>query len=431
MFGINKKKTENKLTLKVDSSLLQEQYNKKIEEQQRSSNLKGYRKGKAPKDVIEQYYGDQITSQIIYEGMTNTFYKKISEDKISVVGQPQLNPLTMDIKKDIKFEAIYESYPEFTLKKFSSIKYKKPIASLLDADLDNSILQMQKRFGNLEKVDESVSDGKYAKIDFEGYLNEELFEGGAAKDYLIEIGSNNMIPGFEEGLIGLKVGDEKDLNINFPDDYHAEDLKGKPVKFKIKVNEVLETSLPELNKDFFSKIGIDVETTEEFKKDLKVKLEKDLEVSLKRKEKERLFDSLEKLNPIEIPSAMVMAESENLRKSAAQQMGMDISKIKDEELPLENFSENATKRVRLGVILNKIIEDNDLKSNPELVKELIEERSSGFKDPEQYKNWIYGNEEQLKNIESLALEEQVTDLLISQSKSEEENLSFEEVMTMG
>lgn len=431
MFGINKKKTENKLTLKLDSSSLQEQYNKKIEEQQRSSNLKGYRKGKAPKDVIEQYYGDQITSQIIYEGMTNTFYKKISEDKISVVGQPQLNPLTMDIKKDIKFEAIYESYPEFTLKKFSSIKYKKPIASLLDADLDNSILQMQKRFGNLEKIDESVSDGKYAKIDFEGYLNEELFEGGAAKDYLIEIGSNNMIPGFEEGLIGLKVGDEKDLNINFPDDYHAEDLKGKPVKFKIKVNEVLETSLPELNKDFFSKIGIDVETTEEFKKDLKVKLEKDLEVSLKRKEKERLFDSLEKLNPIEIPSAMVMAESENLRKSAAQQMGMDISKIKDEELPLENFSENATKRVRLGVILNKIIEDNDLKSNPELVKELIEERSSGFKDPEQYKNWIYGNEEQLKNIESLALEEQVTDLLISQSKSEEENLSFEEVMTMG
>ena len=431
MFGINKKKTENKLTLKLDSSALQEQFNKKIEEQQRSSNLKGYRKGKAPKDVIEQYYSDQITSQIIYEGMTNTFYKKISEDKISVVGQPQLNPLTMDIKKDIKFEAIYESYPEFTLKKFSSIKYKKPIASLLDADLDNSILQMQKRFGNLEKVDESVSDGKYAKIDFEGYLNEELFEGGAAKDYLIEIGSNNMIPGFEEGLIGLKVGDEKDLNINFPDDYHAEDLKGKPVKFKIKVNEVLETSLPELNKDFFSKIGIDVETTEEFKKDLKVKLEKDLEVSLKRKEKERLFDSLEKLNPIEIPSAMVMAESENLRKSAAQQMGMDISKIKDEELPLENFSENATKRVRLGVILNKIIEDNDLKSNPELVKELIEERSSGFKDPEQYKNWIYGNEEQLKNIESLALEEQVTDLLISQSKSEEENLSFEEVMTMG
>ena len=430
MFGLNKKKTENKLSLKLESKLLQDQFNKKILQQQRDSNLKGYRKGKAPKDVIEQYYGDQITAQIIYEEMANTFYKKISEEKISVVGQPALNPSSMDIKKDIKFDAIFEVYPEFSLKKFSTIKYKKPIATLKDSDLDKSILEMRKRFGNLEKVEEAVADGLYAKVDFEGYLNDELFEGGAAKDYLIEIGSNNMIPGFEEGLIGLKVNEEKELNLSFPDDYHAVDLKGKEVKFKVTINEVLQTLLPELNKDFFTKIGIDVETEEEFKIDLKGKLEKDLEVSLKRKVKERIFDSLEKLNPIEIPSAMVIAESENLRKAAVQQMGMDVSKIKDEEFPLENFTENATKRVRLGVILNKIIEDNDLKSDAEVVKSLIDERASGFKDSEQYRNWIYGNEEQLKNIESLALEEQVTELLISQSKSEDENLSFEEVMTM-
>ena len=430
MFGLNKKKTENKLSLKLESKLLQDQFNKKILQQQRDSNLKGYRKGKAPKDVIEQYYGEQITAQIIYEEMANTFYKKISEEKISVVGQPALNPSSMDIKKDIKFDAIFEVYPEFSLKKFSTIKYKKPIATLKDSDLDKSILEMRKRFGNLEKVEEAVADGLYAKVDFEGYLNDELFDGGAAKDYLIEIGSNNMIPGFEEGLIGLKVNEEKELNLSFPDDYHADDLKGKEVKFKVKINEVLQTLLPELNKDFFTKIGIDVETEEEFKIDLKGKLEKDLEVSLKRKVKERIFDSLEKLNPIEIPSAMVIAESENLRKAAVQQMGMDVSKIKDEEFPLENFTENATKRVRLGVILNKIIEDNDLKSDAEVVKSLIDERASGFKDSEQYRNWIYGNEEQLKNIESLALEEQVTELLISQSKSEDENLSFEEVMTM-
>ena len=128
MFGIKKNKTENKLSLKLESASLQEQFNRKIEEQQRNSNLKGYRKGKAPKDVIEQYYGDQITSQIIYESMANIFYKKVSEDKISVVGQPALNPLSMDIKKDIKFEAIFEVYPEFTLKKFGSIKSKKPSA---------------------------------------------------------------------------------------------------------------------------------------------------------------------------------------------------------------------------------------------------------------------------------------------------------------
>ena len=135
MFGLNKKKAENKLSLKLESKLLQDRFNKKILQQQRDSNLKGYRKGKAPKDVIEQYYGDQITAQIIYEEMANTFYKKISEEKISVVGQPALNPSSMDIKKDIKFDAIFEVYPEFSLKKFSTIKYKKPIATLKDSDL--------------------------------------------------------------------------------------------------------------------------------------------------------------------------------------------------------------------------------------------------------------------------------------------------------
>ena len=286
------------------------------------------------------------------------------------------------------------------------------------------------RFGNLEKIEEASAKGKFSKIDFEGYMDGELFEGGASKDYLIEIGSNNMIPGFEDGIIGMKEGDEKEININFPDDYHAEDLKGKPVMFKIKVNEVLDTNLPELNKEFFEKVGIEVETIEDFKKDLEDKLQKDLDVTLKRKIKERVFDALETLNPIEIPTAMVSAEADNLRKAAAQQMGMDVSKITDADLPLENFNENATKRVRLGVILNKIIEDKEMKSQDEMVKELIEERASGFKDPEQYKNWIYSSEEQLKNMESLALEEQVTEFLINEAKAEDENLSFEEVMTM-
>ncbi len=430
MFGLKKKSSEQKLTLKLLSADLVSEFDKKIKQQQDSSNLKGYRKGKAPKEVIEQLYGEQITGQVIYEGMTNAFYKKVSEEKISVVGQPALNPKTMDISKDVSFEAVFEIYPEFTLKKFSAIKFKKPKASINDKDINETIEKMQKRFGNLEKIEGCADNGKFSKIDFEGYIDGELFEGGASKDYLIEIGSNNMIPGFEEGIIGMKEGDEKEININFPDDYHAEDLKGKPVTFKIKVNEVLETNKPKLDKEFFTKTGIEVETLEDFKKDLQEKLQKDLEVTLKRKTKERVFDALEALNPVEIPSAMVSAEADNLRKAAAQQMGMDIEKISETDLPLDGFTENATKRVRLGVILNKIIEDQELKSEDKLVKELIEERASGFKDPEQYKNWIFSNEEQLKNMESLALEEQVTEFLIREAKTEDENLSFEEAMTM-
>jgi len=430
MFGFGKKEKVKKLKFKILSSNMLEDFQKKLLKEQSTSDLKGYRKGKAPLDVIENIYGEQLKARVIYELMTNDFYKIITEKKISVVGQPALNPLSMDINKDINVEASYEVYPEFDLKKFSSLKIKKPECDLKEEDVNSTIEKMQKRFGKLESVQKEISDGDFAKINFEGFLDNEKFEGGEAKDYLIEIGSKNMIPGFEEGLIGLKAGDKKDLNLNFPDDYHAENLKGKETLFKIEVNEVLNTQPAELNEEFYIQAGIPSNSEKEFRDNLKTQLEKDLKITQKRKLKERIFDAIEEQNTLEIPSAMVLAEAQNLRNSSAQQMGMDPSKLKDEELPLNTFEENATKRVKLGVILNKIIEERKIEKNDEVIKELIEERASGFKDPEQYKQWIFGNEDQLKNIESIALEEQVTELISSEAKCETEKLSFEEIMAM-
>ena len=430
MFGFGKKEKAKKLKFKILSSNMLEDFQKKLLKEQSTSDLKGYRKGKAPLDVIENIYGEQLKARVIYELMTNDFYKIITEKKISVVGQPALNPLSMDINKDINVEASYEVYPEFDLKKFSSLKIKKPECDLKEEDVNSTIEKMQKRFGKLESVQKEISDGDFAKINFEGFLDNEKFEGGEAKDYLIEIGSKNMIPGFEEGLIGLKAGDKKDLNLNFPDDYHAENLKGKETLFKIEVNEVLNTQPAELNEEFYIQAGIPSNSEKEFRDNLKTQLEKDLKITQKRKLKERIFDAIEEQNTLEIPSAMVLAEAQNLRNSSAQQMGMDPTKLKDEELPLNTFEENATKRVKLGVILNKIIEERKIEKNDEVIKELIEERASGFKDPEQYKQWIFGNEDQLKNIESIALEEQVTELISSEAKCETEKLSFEEIMAM-
>ncbi len=430
MFGFGKKEKVKKLKFKILSSNMLEDFQKKLLKEQSTSDLKGYRKGKAPLDVIENIYGEQLKARVIYELMTNEFYKIVTEKKISVVGQPALNPLSMDINKDINVEASYEVYPEFDLKKFSSLKIKKPECDLKEEDVNSTIEKMQKRFGKLESVQKEISDGDFAKINFEGFLDNEKFEGGEAKDYLIEIGSKNMIPGFEEGLIGLKAGDKKDLNLNFPDDYHAENLKGKETLFKIEVNEVLNTQPAELNEEFYIQAGIPSNSEKEFRDNLKSQLEKDLKITQKRKLKERIFDAIEEQNTLEIPSAMVLAEAQNLRNSSAQQMGMDPTKLKDEELPLNTFEENATKRVKLGVILNKIIEERKIEKNDEVIKELIEERASGFKDPEQYKQWIFGNEDQLKNIESIALEEQVTELISSEAKCETEKLSFEEIMAM-
>lgn len=393
--------------------------------------MKGFRKGKAPLDVIEKYYGDQIKQRLIMDKMGDIFYKKISEENIPVVGQPSFAPESFDIKKDIKFEVSYEIYPEFSLTKMGSLSFKKPVSKVTDQDIKKATDLVLKRYGKAEPIDEKSKEGNFVKIDFEGFLNGEKFEGGEAQDYSLELGSKTMIPGFEEQIIGMKAAESKDIEVTFPDDYQAENLKGQKVMFKIKMKEVSEVKLPNLDEEFFKSINMDVKTKAEFEKKIEEQLQTDLKTNLKTKTKQRIFDAFESSNQIDIPQSMIISEANNLRNNTAQQMGLDIGKLEEDQFPIDNFKENALKRVRLGVLINKLIEENNISVDNDTLKKEIEDKSKSFKDPEQYVNWIYGNEEQLKNIESLVLEDKVAEYLEEKSKVEEETLSFEEVVSMG
>ena len=426
-----KNNLEKKIKLNISSKDLESDFKKRLLTQQSSSDLKGFRKGKAPLDVIEKYYGDQIKQRLIMDKMGDIFYKKISEENIPVVGQPSFAPESFDIKKDIKFEVSYEIYPEFSLTKMGSLSFKKPVSKVTDQDIKKATDLVLKRYGKAEPIDEKSKEGNFVKIDFEGFLNGEKFEGGEAQDYSLELGSKTMIPGFEEQIIGMKAAESKDIEVTFPDDYQAENLKGQKVMFKIKMKEVSEVKLPNLDEEFFKSINMDVKTKAEFEKKIEEQLQTDLKTNLKTKTKQRIFDAFESSNQIDIPQSMIISEANNLRNNTAQQMGLDISKLQEDQFPIDNFKENALKRVRLGVLINKLIEENNISVDNDTLKKEIEDKSKSFKDPEQYVNWIYGNEEQLKNIESLVLEDKVAEYLEEKSKVEEETLSFEEVVSMG
>ena len=426
-----KNNLEKKIKLNISSKDLESDFKKRLLTQQSSSDLKGFRKGKAPLDVIEKYYGDQIKQRLIMDKMGDIFYKKISEENIPVVGQPSFAPESFDIKKDIKFEVSYEIYPEFSLTKMGSLSFKKPVSKLTDQDIKKATDLVLKRYGKAEPIDEKSKEGNFVKIDFEGFLNGEKFEGGEAQDYSLELGSKTMIPGFEEQIIGMKALESKEIEVTFPEDYQAENLKGQKVMFKIKMKEVSEVKLPNLDEEFFKSINMDVKTKEEFEKKIEEQLQTDLKTNLKTKTKQRIFDAFESSNQIDIPQSMIISEANNLRNNTAQQMGLDIGKLEKDQFPIDNFKENALKRVRLGVLINKLIEENNISVDNDTLKKEIEDKSKSFKDPEQYVNWIYGNEEQLKNIESLVLEDKVAEYLEGKSKVEEETLSFEEVVSMG
>ena len=417
------------LQIVVPNKDIQEQVLIKLKAAQKDSKLKGFRKGKAPMDVVESIYGPEIRQDVLWDLASKTFSKIAQEKDLKIVSRPNLVPEKIEEGKDAKFKATFEVYPEVSLSKMSKISYTNFSSEISDDDLDKTITNLQKRMSQWETTTDASKDGDQVKISFVGKIDGEEFEGGTAEDFTVEIGSKSMIVGFEEGLIGLSAGDNKILELTFPDDYGKSELASKPVNFETQVKEVLSPKLPELDEEFFKSTGIESDNIESFKKEVKTKLEEDLINILNGKIKQSLFDALLEANDFEVPSAMVNSEVLNMKQDTARRMGMDPKDMNEDLFPNETFTEEATKRVKVGILLNKIIEDKELKPDADKVKEIIEERAKNYKDPQQVINYFYSDDEQLRNIESISLEEQVVEIIKSEAKSVDENISYEDCVS--
>ena len=417
------------LEIVVPNKDIEAQVSSKLKAAQKDSKLKGFRKGKAPLDVVTSIYGPEIRQDVLWDLASKTFSKIAQEKDLKIVSRPNLIPEKIEEGKDAKFKATFEVYPEVKLSKMSKVSYTNYLCEITEDDLDNTITNLQKRLSQWEPVDEESKSGDQVKINFVGKIDGEEFEGGTAEDFSVELGSKSMIEGFEDGLIGLKKGDKKVLELEFPSDYGKSELAGKPVNFDTEIKEVLTPKLPELNEDFFKSTGIEAENIEAFKIEIRSKLEEDLVNILNGKIKQSLYDSLLDANDFEVPSAMIDSEVSNMKQDTARRMGMDLKDLNEDLFPNDMFNEEATKRVKVGILLNKIIEEKELKPDADKVKEIIEDRAKNYKDPQQVINYFYSDDEQLRNIESISLEEQVVDALKLEAKSSDENLSYEDCVS--
>ena len=417
------------IDISVPSKDIEAQVLVKLKAAQKASKLKGFRKGKAPIDVVTSIYGPEIRQDVLWDLASKTFTKLAQEKQLKIVSRPNLIPEKIEEGKDAKFKATFEVYPEISITKINKINYINYLCEITDNDLEKTISNLQKRLSKWKSSDQPSEDGDQLKINFVGKIDGEEFEGGTADDFQVEIGSKSMIEGFEDGLLGLQKDDQKTLELKFPDNYGKSELAGKPVCFEIKVNEVLSPEYPDLDEEFFKSTGIETNDYETFKKEIKSKLEDDLVNIINGKTKQSLFDALLESNHFEVPSAMIDTEVTNMMHDTARRMGMDPKDIKEDLFPKETFIEEATKRVKVGVLLNKVIEDKELKPDPEKVREIIEERAKNYKDPEQVINYFYSDDEQLRNIESISLEEQVIDALKEEAKAKDESITYEDCVS--
>lgn len=423
---------ERRLTITIPADKINAEIDVRVKDVAPKVNLNGFRKGKVPANVVRQHYGAGIRQEVLGEMMSQSFQDAVIQEKLRPAGQPAVEPKQIDPKKDFSFTATFEVYPEVELTSLDGVEIKNPVTDITASDVDDMIETLRKQQATFEVADKAAEEGDELDINFEGLKDGEAFEGGSAENSSIVIGSGRMIPGFEDGLVGLKAGDEKELNLAFPDDYHAEELKGAAVVFKVKVNSVKAQQLPEINEEFISKFGVKEGGIDELKVEVEKNMQRELKQALKNRVKTQIMDAMIEKNTIELPKSLVDQEVNVMRQQMFQQFGggAQLENFDESLLPAELFSEQASKRVALGLLLSKVVEDNQLKADEEAVREQVEEIASQYETKDEVVDYYYNNPQQLQQVESLVLENQVVDFLLAQAKVSDEKLSYEELIKL-
>ncbi|MDD2048240.1 trigger factor [Pseudomonas putida] len=416
---------ERRMTIAVPAERVENEVNKRLQQTARRAKVPGFRPGKVPMSVIRQRYEDAARQEAFGDLVQASFYEAVVEQKLNPAGAPAVEPKSFEKGGDLEYVATFEVFPEFTVAGFDSIAVERLSAEVADADLDNMLEVLRKQNVRFEAADRAAQNEDQLNIDFVGKVDGEVFAGGSAKGTQLVLGSGRMIPGFEEGLVGAKAGEERVLNLSFPEDYQNLDLAGKAAEFTVTVNSVSEPKLPELNEEFFAQFGIKETGIDGFRAEVRKNMERELRQAIKTKVKNQVMDGLLAANPIEVPKALLENEVNRLRVQAVQQFG---GNIKPEQLPAELFEEQAKRRVVLGLIVAEVVKQNELKPDEARVREMIQEMASAYQEPEQVVAWYYKNDQQLNEVRSVVLEEQVVDTVLQKATVTDKSVSYEEAI---
>ncbi|MDW6003648.1 trigger factor [Vibrio mangrovi] len=417
---------QRRLNITVPAANIEDAVTAELRNIAKNRRFDGFRKGKVPIKMVAKMYGKAVRQDVLGEVMQRHFIEAIIQEKVNPAGAPTFTPVENEQDKDLVFNATFEVYPEVELKGLENIEVEKPNVAVKDEDVAEMLETLRKQQATWKEVDAAAEDGKRVTLDFLGTVDGEAFEGGKAENFPLEMGAGRMIPGFEDGIVGKTVGMEFDIDVTFPEDYHAENLKGKAAKFAIKINKVEERELPEVNDEFVAKFGVTEGGVDALKAEVRKNMERELKQAVKQRIKQQAIDGLVKENEIDVPSALIDQEINVLRQQAAQRFGGNPEAAA--QLPRELFEEQAKRRVVVGLLLGEVIKSEELKADDEKVKALIEEMATAYEDPQEVVSYYEKNEELMNNMRNVALEEQAIDAILAKAKVSEKEVGFNELM---
>ncbi len=415
-----------KMTVTLPESAVQAQMAPRLKKAASEARVDGFRRGKVPQSVVIKMYGLQIRDEIKSDLIQSSYAEALKAENLTPAGYPSVEILSDT--DGFSYAANFEVYPVVSLDGFDSLEVTQQIATVEESDVDVMITKLKDQRKTWEVVERAAENNDRVTIDFSGVLDGKHFTNGKSIDHPVELGAGNMIPGFEDNLLGLKAGDTKTFTISFPEDYPNETLAGQPVEFEIEIKKVEVATLPEIDAEFITAYGIESGSVEAFRNDVKENLERELKKTLKTNLKRATLTALHEKLALSLPNSLVDEEvEEQLKpyKEMAKKNKMDFNSL---NLPREPFEAEAKKRVALGLIIGEIIHQNELKVDEDKVRVHVEEMAKSYENPAQVIEWYYKDENRLNDIRQMTMEEQVTEWLLAKATVTTETVDFNAVM---
>ena len=419
---------ERRIEVSIPATRVASEIEARFKNLARTARLKGFRPGKAPMPVVRQQFGAQVQSEVVGDLLRDSYAEAVTQQQLKPATDPRIEQVSADPGADMRYVAVIEVFPEFSVNSVSELSIERPTAKIENKDLEAMIETMRKQRPDFIAVDRAATDGDRVTVDFEGRIDGETFQGGSANGIPFVIGQGRMLKEFEDGAKGAKAGETKSVTVNFPADYGSEAVAGKTAIFTVTVQKVEEQKLPELDDAFCAAFGITEGGIEALRKEVFESMERELENAIRGKVRTQVLDKLHDANPIEVPKGMVAETVQGMQIDFARRMG-----IRDpQQLPApESMQEPARRRVALGLVVGELIRTQGIKVDRERVNQKLNEAVGMHPNPDELRRQYLQNAEAMRQLESAALEDQLIDWVLSQAKVTDVPSTFSELTGFG
>lgn len=419
-------KLERRVTVIVPIEKLEEAFDKRITKLAKTAKVNGFRQGKIPLDFIKQKYGNSAREEALSEVIQNSLYAAINQEKLNPVGVPMVQPTKVIPGQPLEFVATFEVFPEIESVAFDMTELTKQVATISETDVDYVIEHLRYQHTTWHKVDRKAEVNDQVIIDFSGTANGVAIQGGQAHEYPIVLGSRAMIPGFEEGIVGMEVGSEKTVPITFPENYFSKEYAGVQAEFVIKLHKVLEPKRPEINDVFIRKMGVKSGDLADLRIEVRKNLEREMQRVIKEKVKKQVFDHILEKNPLTIPKAMIEREAKRIHDELhPHHAGKEHSHT---EAEMATFNQSAERNVLLGMLVGKLLKHHQIQLDKERVKAHVQHLSSIYENPEEVAKFYSTDKRSKADAEMFVLEEQLIEKLLENVKVTEKMVSYNELI---